>query len=401
MSKGRAPAYDVVIVGGGLAGQLCVLALSDRAPSLSVALIERGERLGGNQTWCCHGSDLSLLPGGASTLTWLRTLADRAWPGYQVRFPRQERVVDGDYLCLRSVSLARACERSLIRPGCALLTGQPVGEVSPNEVSLVDGTTVTARVVLDARGGDLADFDGRCGYQKFVGWEIELDASSGAPALPVLMDATVEQLDGYRFAYVLPFSSTTLLVEDTYFSREKGLDLERVRTRLRDCLRARGWANARLLREEAGILPMPWSSARGGRSSLAIGYRGGFFHPGTGYSLPRAALVADTLARLAAVTNLDGLRHATEKSLDALRSAWQTDDRFGRWLNWLAFRAVPGRWLRDLVFENVYRLPAQVLARFYAGRTSRRDRIAVATAPVALSFLQRTSRPLPLPGETT
>ena len=32
------------------------------------------------------------------------------------------------------------------------------------------------------------------------------------------MDATVDQYDGYRFVYCLPFSDDEVLVEDTYYS---------------------------------------------------------------------------------------------------------------------------------------------------------------------------------------
>jgi len=176
--------------------------------------------------------------------------------------------------------------------------------------------------------------------------------------------------------------------------------VERVRTRLREYLGTRGWGSATLLREEAGILPMPWASGRGVGGALAIGYRGGLFHPGTGYSLARAALVAETFARVAASTERGALPRAAEDTLVELRLAWRSDDRFGRWLNRLAFCVVPGGWLRDGVFERVYRLPAAVLARFYAGRTSLFDRIAIATAPVTNSLFRRTERPLPLLGET-
>jgi hypothetical protein len=39
------------------------------------------------------------------------------------------------------------------------------------------------------------------------------------------------------------------------------------------------------------------------------------------------------------------------------------------------------------VFSPVNRLPQATLERFYAGRTSVRDRLAIATAPTRLPFL--------------
>lgn len=389
------PSYDVIVVGGGLAGQLCLHALSARAPGLRVALVERAPSLGGNQTWCCHASDL----GASAASTWFGSLVDASWPGYRVSFPGFERALAGDYLCLRSSSLALASERVLQRRGWSFVAGEAVTELAARHVRLSSGTTLTADVVLDARGGDLARYHGCAGYQKFVGWEIEVEDNCGLPTSPLLMDATVDQIDGYRFVYVLPFSPTRFLVEDTYFSRSRSLDLTAVRARIDGYLRMRGVRKHTLVREEAGVLPMPWAR-RPGDDALAIGYRGGFFHPGTGYSLPRAMLVADALARAAKAVPADRLAGAATQTLDGLRASFATDDRFARLLNRLAFRWVPPERLRDRVFERVYQLPASTLARFYAGRTSWRDRFALASAPSGLRCFRRTTDPSPLLGET-
>lgn len=390
------PSYDVVIVGGGLAGQLCLHALAARAPSLKVALVERATSLGGNHTWCCHASDVGE---EGAPWSWLRSLVDARWPGYSVSFPGYERSVEGDYLCLRSSSLGLASERVLRRQGWTLVGGETVERIADNEVRLSSGTTLIANLVLDARGGDLGTFDGCAGYQKFVGWEVEVEETVGMPTLPVLMDATVDQMDGYRFVYVLPFSRTRFLVEDTYFSRSKDLDLAAVRLRLGDYLRGRGIGTHALVREEAGVLPMPWSKARP-TDPLAIGYRGGFFHPGTGYSLSRAVLVAEAIAGAAATAPATGLAQAVKRALGDLRSSFVTDDRFARFLNRLAFRLVPPAGLRDRVFARVYELPAPTLARFYAGRTSLRDRLAFATAPSGLRLFRQPTVQRSLLGET-
>jgi lycopene beta-cyclase len=389
--------YDVVVVGGGLAGQLCVLALAARAPSMSVALVEHRSRLGGSQTWCCHRSDLTIPAVNPSLFSWFSPLVDTRWSGYQVRFPGFVREIEGEYLCLRSQSLARATEQSLSRPRCQLLTQRTATALADDRVILADGQTLRARLVLDARGGELARFERRAGYQKFVGWEIDVEAGHKVPVLPVLMDATVPQVDGYRFVYTLPFSPTRLLVEDTYFSRTSDLDIASVRNRLHAHLHAIGLDQHTLVREEVGILPMPWAGQDVNVEPLALGYRGGFFHPGTAYSLPRAAWVADRLAQVAATVEPSKLAAQAIEALDQLRSSWRADDRFARLLNRLAFRAWAPERLRDAVFAPVYRLPSAVLARFYAGRTSLGDRLAIAAAPTRLSRFRRTAEPTPAP----
>jgi lycopene beta-cyclase len=320
-----------------------------------------------------------------------------------VSFPRFQRTLDGEYLCLQSATLARATERILARTGWALRTNQVVAEVGRGHVSFSSGETLTAALVLDARGEGLDAYAGRTGYQKFLGWEIEVAPGIGrVPSKPILMDATVAQLDGYRFMYVLPFSSTRLLVEDTTFSRRRDFDPAVVRERLRAYLLAQGTARFALVREEAGVLPMPWARPARAASQadrLAIGYRGGFFHPGTGYSLPRAVLVAERLARLAAGGPTAQLAATVARALQDLRAAWRPDDRFARLLNRLAFQWVSEGHLRDGVFAPVYGLPADVLARFYAGRTSLGDRLAIAGAPARARLFHQTAQQTPPLGE--
>src|SRR3546814_5642751 len=70
--------------------------------------------------------------------------------------------------------------------------------------------------LLDARGaGDLSLLD--LGWQKSFGQELLIEGGHGL-ARPIIMDARVPQIDGYRFVYLLPFSPDRLFVEDTYYS---------------------------------------------------------------------------------------------------------------------------------------------------------------------------------------
>jgi lycopene beta-cyclase len=399
----RATHHDVIIVGGGLAGQLCALAIRAVAPTLSVALVERSSGLGGNHTWCCHGSDLTADDARERErmLAWLLPLVDARWSRHRVRFPGFARQLDGEYLCIRSASLARISAAALNGSAGTVLTGRTVLDLDRHTVRTTEGEELRGSVVLDARGDDPSSYDGRTGFQKFLGWEIEL-ASAASPrfAVPILMDATVAQTDGFRFVYVLPFSSSRLLVEDTYFSRTGTFDARVVRARLGDYLRANGITDFAVVREEAGALPMPWGRPRRPvDDTLAVGYRGGFFQPATGYSLGRAARVAHRIARVLQETSVAERTHAVHDALTELRDHWTVDDRFARLLNRLAFTLVPPTWLRQHVFARVYRLPQVTLDRFYAGRTSLRDRLALATAPLRIPIAFASKRHVPLLGE--
>ena len=104
------------------------------------------------------------------------------------------------------------------------------------------------QVVLDARGDRGAGTIIRR-YQKFLGQEVELASPHGLTR-PILMDATVGQADGYRFIYVLPFTDTRLLIEDTYYADGPDRDADLLRGRIAEYASAQGWSIARLIREE-------------------------------------------------------------------------------------------------------------------------------------------------------
>jgi lycopene beta-cyclase len=324
---------------------------------------------------------------GHAVGAWFWPVVQHRWTHYQVAFPDFARTIAGDYLCIPAESLQREVTRAMARPSSWLVLGERVQSATSRDVLLESGSHLRARLVIDARGSRTTS--GACGYQKFLGWEIE--TSEVAPALgqvPTLMDARVQQLDGYRFVYVLPMSSTRFLVEDTYFSRDANLDRETVAGRLRKYLAGRGVQRYEIVREEGGVLPMPWS-AGGNRDEtvsapVSIGYRAGLFHPATGYSLAIAVQTADRMARSIGAPRSELLHALATRTVSDLQSELATDLRFARALNFLAFRTIPGRWLRSLVFSAVYQLPPELLQRFYAANTTTRDRLALLGAVARL-----------------
>jgi lycopene beta-cyclase len=191
------------------------------------------------------------------------------------------------------------------------------------------------------------------------------------------MDATVEQRDGYRFVYLLPFSADTLLVEDTYYSDAPELDRAEIRTRIGDYARAKGWTVDNPLREEHGVLPVVlggdfeayWRS--GGNKVAKAGARAGLFHPTTGYSLPDAVRFAHLIADAADLSGA-GLHELTHAH--AAR-AW-ADRKFYRMLDLMLFKAAePAE--RYRVLERFYRLRPGLVSRFYAARSTTFDKMRV------------------------
>ena len=90
-------------------------------------------------------------------------------------------------------------------------------------------------------------------WQKFVG--VEMAVPGHGLKAPIIMDATVEQVGGYRFVYSLPFSSDRLMVEDTYYTNGAQLDEAALAKRIADYASSQGWSGT-AGRQEVGILPI-------------------------------------------------------------------------------------------------------------------------------------------------
>ncbi len=379
----------LVLVGGGLANCLIAHRILVEEPGFPLLVLERQDSLGADHTWSFHDSDLT-----ADQRAWMAPLVAHSWNRHELRFPRRRRVMDGGYSTVTSERLHEAVSVAL---GDRVRLGVDVVELSPNRARLADGTELTARAVVDGRGdpgGDAIEV----GFQKFVGLFVRLACDHGLDG-PILMDATVEQTDGYRFVYTLPLGERELLVEDTYYSDGPVLEPDRIAVELRSYAARQGWEIEAITDRESGVLPIALGGdirafwATGPVDVARSGMRGAFFHPTTGYSLPDAVALADEIA---AARGLDG-RELHELTRRRSLEAWERGGFF-RLLNRMMFRAAEPH-LRYRIFERFYGLPAPLIRRFYAGRLKSTDKIRLLTGrppvPVrrAIACLRDPRRP--------
>ncbi len=359
--------FDVILVGGGLANQLIALRLAAQRPALRIAIIERGPVLGGNHTWSCHETDL--LPDERS---WVSPLMSVRWMSQRVAFPDHARALRTGYGSILSDGLARHVAG---RAEITVLTNSAARALGPDYAELCDGLRLMAPLVIDGRGA-LQQQPLALAFQKFYGLEVECEEPHGE-ADPVIMDATVPQIDGYRFVYTLPMSPTRILIEDTYYSDGPALSDTALEARIRDYAAAKGWRISEVVRAERGVLPITlagdidahWATL--GQELPRVGLRAWLFHSTTGYSLPLAVRTADAIAAAPDLTS-NAIARLTER---LSRQAWD-EQGFMRLLNRLLFvGARPEE--RVAVMSRFYRLDTGLIERFYAGRSTMMDKARV------------------------
>jgi lycopene beta-cyclase len=369
----------LLLAGGGLANGLIAYRLAQLRPEIAVRVIEAGGTLGGRHTWSSFDTDHD------AASDWTRVFVAKSWNGYEVRFPARRRRIANGY---RSITSERFHEVLSAALGDRIVLNAPIAALGPDWAQLADGRRLTADLVIDGRGPGVAP-DLALGYQKFLGQTVRL-AGDHRLAGPIIMDATVDQADGYRFVYVLPWDARTVLIEDTSYTDGPDLDRDALRRGVSDYARHQGWQIEAVLGEEGGVLPVAlggdieahWARAEGRALS---GLRAALFHPTTGYSLADAAALADAICALPTIDAASVERLIRQRSI----RLWH-ERGFFRLLNRMLFRAArPAE--RYRVLERFYGLPEPLIARFYAARLTRLDklRLLLGKPPVPLGAALR------------
>ncbi len=187
----------------------------------------------------------------------------------------------------------------------------------------------------------------------------------------------MDQADGYRFVYLLPFGPRSIFVEDTYYSTDPHLDVPLLESRIAAYAAGQGWQVEAVARSETGVLPVCMGGdfdgywRAGGEGVAKIGLRGGFFHAMTGYSLVDAVRVATAIATLPDLSSrtLHTVLHG------AAQDHWR-GGRFYRLLAQLLFKAANAP-ERHRVLSRFYRLDPALIDRFYAGRSTVYDKLRI------------------------
>lgn len=360
--------FDVALVGGGLQNGLIALALRRRQPDLDLCIVERDRHLAGNHTWCFHAADVA-----AGDEEIIASLVEQSWPDYSVRFPRHGRQLKSRYSMISSDRLHEAvCDSLRERPSCVVATGENAEAIHAQHIVLASGRVLQAQLIIDSRGPERRELaPGKAGFQKFVGLEVRTHSPHGLES-PILMDAQVEQVDGFRFLYVLPLGPDRLLLEDTRFSDGPALDVEDLTSRIHEYARQQGYRIAEVLRTEQGVLPLPWAGEivdHVAGEPIRAGYAGSWFHPVTGYSFPIALRLASYIANAPLdLLQRDGLNELLPEHRRQMAFAYRLNKMLFTWFE-------PDK--RYNVLERFYTLHEPIIRRFYALQTTGIDRARI------------------------
>ncbi len=368
--------FDIIIAGAGLAGLSLAYRLKNQQPHMRLLILDKTPKLTGDKTWSFHSEDIKDLKPWQDFISY-------SWPKYQVQFSFG-RTVDKSYYTISSQHFFSKMTEIL---GADLQLGKKVVETQANSVVTEAGEIFFASIVIDARLSLNSSFTEAkkfaWGYQKFLGLELKMQEKHGLQN-PILMDANVDQKDGYRFMYVLPYSEDQLLIEDTHYSNSPDLNVNEYTEEILNYAQNRGWNVSSQLRSEIGVLPIPttkWVSELAEKSAvLKIGSGAGFYHPVTGYSFLWCVRVANALAEIK-----NPSWETYSEALLNLQKELNRNTSFYLMLNKLLFYGADTS-NRKNIFQRFYKLPESTIGRFYAAHTSLADkfRIMIGRPPISV-----------------
>ena len=388
MTQGK----SLYILGGGLSGLLTAWRCLDQNPELTITIIEASDKLAGDHTWSFNLTDIA-----EGLRDWIKPFIAYKWDNYEVSFPQKHRILDISY-CTGNSDTLRACIKPFLEEGrLKVRLNTKVDRLEDDQVILANEEVLASGLIIDARGFEPSP-KVHLGYQKFVGHVIKTKIPHGVER-PIIMDATVPQLGGYRFVYCLPYTETEILVEDTYYTDGEELNSQEVDSRIKayiaDSLKITSYE---VLRREKGVLPITLAASENSFDNRSIGIKGGFYHAVTGYSFPDALKTAEEISSYM-LSKKDVIAASKRESLQPFISRLQgrhyKSERFFRLLNRMLFRAAKAD-ERYIVLQRFYGLNESLIERFYAGELRWVDkvRILIGKPPVPIiKALQNFSEP--------
>lgn len=272
---------DIVVVGLGPAGR----ALTHRAAvaGLDVVAVDPHPDRRWTPTYSSWADELP---------DWLEPSAVRSTTHTPAVFTTKRTSIARTYCVLDTDGLQRALSANEVPVHAAHAV-----EVTSSTVTLADGTVVTGRTVVDARGTT-----GLVGLAEQTAYGVVVDHETAQPVLDGVgawfmdwrRDNGAEASDVPSFLYAVDLGGDAVLLEETCLVGKPALGFSVLQDRLRTRLLARGVSltgGETVERVRFPVQPPP--RTRGERGVVRFGARSSMMHPATGYSVAASLAAAD------------------------------------------------------------------------------------------------------------
>ncbi|AMY55633.1 lycopene cyclase family protein [Rhodococcoides fascians] len=294
---------DVAVVGLGPAGR--AIAHRCAAAGMDVLALDPHPSRTWTPTYSAWADELP---------SWLSESAIASTARRPAVWTDRHRVIDRTYCVLDTHALQASLSLDLVRVHAGIAV-----DVTGTRVTTVDGTVVTARHVVDARGTlDSRDLAQQTAYGIVVERERAEPILEGSDAwfMDWRTDNGVRPGEVPSFLYAVALDDHRVLLEETCLVGKPALHLDVLRTRLHHRLARRDLVptgTEDVERVRFSVEPPPRSRLHTPRSGpVLFGSRSNLMHPATGYSVAASLASADHL--------VDGLRTGKPGSRRALHT---------------------------------------------------------------------------------
>jgi lycopene beta-cyclase len=277
--------FDYIIAGAGAAGLSLLVRMvhSGKFQDKRILLVDKSPKTQNDRTWCFWNTGNGIF----------NDIVHRSWRELWVHGNQFSRLFDISpyrYNMIRGIDFYNHCLAIIRAQSNITIQFGNISEIHSGDGKawlVLDNDKVYAEYIFNSIIFEKPVLKRNDYYllQHFKGWFIETATEIFNPTQATLMDFRTGQQNGTAFVYVMPFSSTTALVEYTLFSEElleqKQYDAglkEYIQTQLR-C------ADYQVSNEEFGVIPMTNYRFPGREGNIIhIGTAGGQTKASSGYT---------------------------------------------------------------------------------------------------------------------
>jgi lycopene beta-cyclase len=289
--------FDLVVLGGGCAGLSLALRLAEQPGACKrVLVLESRAAYTNDRSWCFW----RLGPHRHEALV------RRSWYRVAVRSPSSVvplacantpyQMIEARTFYDHALANLAGSTTVGLQLGTAVL-GPPRPVAGGWRVETAAGG-LTATQVIDTRPPRAPQAGGAALWQSFLGQEVVCDRPVFDAGRVELMDFALDSPHAVAFTYVLPLAADRGLIETTLFDAQPRGPAELALRQQQAVQRLCGSAQTRVVRTEAGILPMGLAGAATtlGPGHVCAGLMSGAARPATGYAFQRIQRWADSCA---------------------------------------------------------------------------------------------------------